>query len=277
VEVQMTELSRRARSIIEEAKRADTPSAADKQRIRNKLIARLGAGALVSSAVIGSSASSAASGAGAAGSTSASGGFGAVTGLAGATGTGAVGLTTKITLISAIVGAIGVGAVTAPWDEITSSSNEKNGANADRSEQATPQTATSPAAQTQQSATDESAAKTQEKNTLSLSSSDGMRQPIRVDEANNNNITPHLEAELKLLRAAQVALQKGDSNRALSVLNKHRRQFPGGLLRQEREAARAVALCELGRYEQGRQVAQRLLANSPRSPLAQRIARSCNR
>ncbi len=274
----MTELSQRARSIIEEAKRADMPSAADKQRIRKKLIARLGAGALASSAIIGSSASSAASGAGAAGSTSASGGFGAVTGAAGITGTGtAVGLTTKITLISTIVGAIGVGAATAPWDEITGSSNKKSGESGERTEQPTPQTTTSPAAEPRQSATDESAVIVREDNSSSLSSNNGERQSIGADEANSNTITPHLEAELRLLRAAQKALQKGDSSRALSVLNKHRHQFPGGLLRQEREAARAVALCELGRYKQGRQVAQRLLINSPRSPLAQRIARSCNR
>lgn len=272
----MTELSQRARNILEEAKRADTPSVADKHRIRAKLIARLGAGALASGAVIGSSASSAASGAGAASSTSASGGFGAVTGAAGLTGTGtAVGLTTKISLISAIVGAVGVGVVTAPWDAITGSSSKTTGASVDRSERLTSQTAAS-VAKPQQPVMDDSAATTR-KNTPSKSSNEGTPQPIRAETADVNNVTPHLEAEIELLRAAQVALQKGDSRRALSALNKHRRLFPGGMLRQEREAARAVALCELGRYDQGRQVAKRLLVDSPRSPLAQRIARSCNR
>lgn len=274
----MTELGQRARSIIEEAKLADTPSAADKQRIRERLIARLGAGAFASGAVIGSSASSAASGAGTASSSGAGGGLSAVSGASGAAGAGtAVGLTTKITLVSAIVGAIGVGAIVAPWDEFTSSSGDKTETNADRSEQTTPQDAISPAVKPQPSVSDESAEKTRKKETVSLSPKKRTRPAIGADKVNTKDITPRLEAELKLLRAAQVALQKGDSNGALSVLEKHRRQFPTGSLRQEREAARAVALCELGRYEQGRKVAQRLLAKSPRSPLTQRIARSCNK
>ena len=59
------------------------------------------------------------------------------------------------------------------------------------------------------------------------------------------------------------------------ALDAHARLFPRGAMRQEREATRAISLCELGRVEAGRKVARRVFARSPRTPLAKRVARSC--
>ncbi|MBN1656182.1 MAG: hypothetical protein JXA30_20605 [Deltaproteobacteria bacterium] len=286
----MIELSQRARRVIEEARLADRPSSADKRRIRDKLVARLGAGALVTGAVVGSSATGAAGGAGAAGSSSAGSAFGSVAtgaasgagataGAAGAaSGAGAgvaVGLTTKITLVSAVIGAIGIGAATTPWESLTTSKTEQKKTNSTVTAQPTPKRTADLEHKALRSTTDSPSVETHEANLETLSSDSAKQRRIRKN--GSEAISPQLKAELKLLRAAQLALQQGDSTGALAELNSHRRQFPRGLLQQEREAARAVALCELGRLEQGRQVAQRLLSMSPRSPLAQRIRRSCDR
>jgi hypothetical protein len=82
-----------------------------------------------------------------------------------------------------------------------------------------------------------------------------------------------LAAEAAELREAHRAMQGGDPARALAVLDG--RQAKGNALREEREAARVLALCQLGRVDEARAAAARFLQSSPRSPLADRVRGAC--
>src|SRR6478752_605494 len=55
-----------------------------------------------------------------------------------------------------------------------------------------------------------------------------------------------LAAEVALLSRATSALGAGRASEALKVLNQHQREFPSGILSEERRAAKAQALCSLG-------------------------------
>ena len=85
-----------------------------------------------------------------------------------------------------------------------------------------------------------------------------------------------LEGEMKLLRQADGALRRGDAAGALSALNQHAAQYPSGVLSQEREGVRAIALCSLGNAGQGQSAAVRFLSQAAKSPLASRIRSACS-
>jgi hypothetical protein len=81
-----------------------------------------------------------------------------------------------------------------------------------------------------------------------------------------------LAEEVALLSRATSALRTGRASDALKTLNEHQSRFPKGLLSEERRAARAQALCTLGR----RSEAERELAKlSPTSPQAARAKQLC--
>jgi len=84
-----------------------------------------------------------------------------------------------------------------------------------------------------------------------------------------------LDAEMALLASAQAAIQRGDYATALARLDDHQRAFPGGVLSEERTAARVVALCGAGRQAEARSLASAFLARHPTSPLAPRVRASC--
>jgi hypothetical protein len=82
-----------------------------------------------------------------------------------------------------------------------------------------------------------------------------------------------LAAETQRLREANGALRGGDAQRALALLDE---QSAGGAqLREERAAARILALCDLGRTDEARAQAAAFLQKSPQSPLADRVRKSC--
>lgn len=82
-----------------------------------------------------------------------------------------------------------------------------------------------------------------------------------------------LTDETRRLREAHGALTGGDPARALSLLDEQ--AAAGVQLREERTAARILALCQLGRVDEARVAGARFLAESPRSPLADRVRASC--
>jgi hypothetical protein len=85
-----------------------------------------------------------------------------------------------------------------------------------------------------------------------------------------------LVAEAAALRQAQQAMSAGQSERALSLVAEQDQQFAGGVLGQERAAARIFALCNLGRVAEARQQAQAFERRWPRSPLISRVRRACD-
>lgn len=82
-----------------------------------------------------------------------------------------------------------------------------------------------------------------------------------------------LAEEVLLLSRATSALHAGRAQAALSALAEHQRTFPRGHLTVERVAARAQALCQLGRKAEGERELARL---SPASPQAARARRACS-
>jgi hypothetical protein len=82
-------------------------------------------------------------------------------------------------------------------------------------------------------------------------------------------------AELALIEAAQQSLQRTQPSRALGQLEQHARSYPRGLLASEREALRAIALCEAGRGAEGRKVRDLFLARAGSTPIAERVRKAC--
>lgn len=84
-----------------------------------------------------------------------------------------------------------------------------------------------------------------------------------------------LSREARALSVVQRAVRDGRSSEALALLDQQDRDFPQGELRQERVAARVVALCAAGRASEARALAASFLAQAPRSPLAARMRTVC--
>jgi len=81
--------------------------------------------------------------------------------------------------------------------------------------------------------------------------------------------------ELGLIRKATGALRDGQPTRALQLLAEHARHHPEGMLAQERQGLRVLALCAAGRQAEGAAARTRFLRAAPRSPLAGRVEDAC--
>jgi hypothetical protein len=84
-----------------------------------------------------------------------------------------------------------------------------------------------------------------------------------------------LAEENQLLAQARAALIDGRPEQALTRLADHARRFPDGVLTEERQALRAVALCEAGRDADGDAAARSFLREHPQAALAQRVRSAC--
>jgi len=85
--------------------------------------------------------------------------------------------------------------------------------------------------------------------------------------------TDRLAEEVELLARATRDLHSARAGDALKVLDEYRRKFPNGLLMEERCAARAQALCALGRQ---REALAELDQLAPRSLAAARAKEICD-
>jgi TolA-binding protein len=84
-----------------------------------------------------------------------------------------------------------------------------------------------------------------------------------------------LAEEVALLSQAAKDLRAGHAASALSALNEHQKKFPNGALSQERRAARAEALCALGRGSEAQSELALLERRAPKSPLLVRARQRC--
>jgi hypothetical protein len=82
-----------------------------------------------------------------------------------------------------------------------------------------------------------------------------------------------LRSELDLLERVQAALKRGDGSAALRELDAH--ITSDRMLLAERQAARVLSLCQLGRVAEARQAAARFAAQHPDSVQRELIAGSC--
>jgi hypothetical protein len=85
-----------------------------------------------------------------------------------------------------------------------------------------------------------------------------------------------LAQEVAILSRAGAELHGGRPQAALSLLNEHQAKFPNGALTQERTAARARALCALGRLTEAEAELGRLARTSPNSPHVARARKACS-
>jgi hypothetical protein len=76
--------------------------------------------------------------------------------------------------------------------------------------------------------------------------------PPAPSSAQSRGKSERLAEEVALLARAAADLNSGRNAEALRELDQHRRLFPNGQLTQERRAARARALCALGRREEAK-------------------------
>lgn len=82
-----------------------------------------------------------------------------------------------------------------------------------------------------------------------------------------------LSAELALLATAQRALREHQPQRALESAQQHASQFAAGSLGEERRGIEALARCQLGESQHPSVTA--FLREAPSSPLAARVRREC--
>jgi hypothetical protein len=82
-----------------------------------------------------------------------------------------------------------------------------------------------------------------------------------------------LAAEVAILSRATRDLRAGRPAEALKALDEYRRKFPKGLLSEEQRAARAQALCALGRFDEAN---EKLAGLAPQSPLAVQARQFCD-
>jgi hypothetical protein len=89
--------------------------------------------------------------------------------------------------------------------------------------------------------------------------------------------SPHdTDGELRLVRAIDDALRRGDYAGALRALDAHDAAFGPGHFAQECAAARVLVGCGSGLTEAGRQSACAFFSRYPRSPMNERIQTSCS-
>lgn len=86
---------------------------------------------------------------------------------------------------------------------------------------------------------------------------------------------PDLARELKLIDAAQAALDRGDAQEALVWTERHAREFATGQLRDVRLAARVRALCALDRIDAARRTRTHLQRDFPDSNVTRALSSQC--
>jgi RNA polymerase sigma-70 factor (ECF subfamily) len=80
-----------------------------------------------------------------------------------------------------------------------------------------------------------------------------------------------------LLRDVRAALASGQPERAMAMLDARGGEHDEGVLAEEREAARIVTLCALGRTREAGEASRRFFAAHGSSPLAERVRRACEK
>lgn len=88
--------------------------------------------------------------------------------------------------------------------------------------------------------------------------------------------TSTLSLEVAILSRAASSLRAGRPAEALKAVDEHQSKFPNGLLVEERRAARAQALCALGRRSEAEADLARLSSSSPQAVRARKACASAH-
>ena len=84
-----------------------------------------------------------------------------------------------------------------------------------------------------------------------------------------------LAAEMKLVSRAAVEINGGHHRAAITLLQKHRRSFPEGIMAQERDGLEIIALCSSGQDARAQKKYSTFRRNSPNAPILMRITKTC--
>jgi len=113
---------------------------------------------------------------------------------------------------------------------------------------------------------------------LSGGGSSRRRAPTRTVKPADAPVTdssPTIDAEMRLLNAAQSSIRSGTPVDAIRLLEEHASRFPSSKLADAREVAHMVVLCRLGQVSLAREEVDRFLARRPGSAFAERVANVC--
>jgi len=282
---ELGELSADAKSLVELGRNSDGPSASDRQRVKSRLAAELGAAAFVVAAAATTTLPAALPAAGA-GASALTAPWVALRGL------WTHGLV-KAAAAASAVGALYLGALTlapsTPRSQAhppklagrTSAAHEqlavppesstRSASGAEQSATSTP-TPTPPAAagpaEAQALLPAPRAHAARARASAAQRSSEAAADDARVGPAPST-----LGAELALLASAQRALREHQPQRALELAQQHAARFVSGSLGEERRGIEALAHCQLG--EPGHATVANFLAQAPSSPLAARVRKEC--
>ncbi len=101
----------------------------------------------------------------------------------------------------------------------------------------------------------------------------GMPASVRIATAPQSPSV--LESERRLVGTGVAALHAGDAASALTLFDQHAREYPHGILAEERAAERVAALCALSREAEARAAGAAFLRDHGRSPLSARVRGLC--
>ena len=245
--------------ILELARSARTPSEADKAAVERKLAAALGiwAGAGTATAAAASS---------------------------GQVGTGklAAGAALKWWLSGATAligaGAVGYVALSSPAAEPARAGQGQGRVPAARIEPAQAVAAPAVVAAAGDAAATETAVATETATATETAAAETAEVAPRTTHRERRREARGAQAgEVELLHRAQSAWRSGQARAALELLDQHRARFARSSLRSERDALRALCLCEVGRGDEAQQLARKVLARDPNTPLRAALERSCAR
>jgi hypothetical protein len=256
----MTDLDPKARSLIDAARPAEGPSARQRKRLRGVVLAQVGAAVALGSATTGSAAAA---------------------GTTGAAAVGVTGLTVGLKVLLAV--SVIAGASSIAYMVLGTSATKGLVVTTATSTQVRMPTPTSTAS----TSTPTASATTAMASVISAPPSIPTPSPSAILTAATAAMMPSppqatasvasrtLDIETSLLAQAQAAMASGHPADALRALDEHAARFPGGVLAEEREVQRIVALCDVGRRDEARAAAQRFLQERPESIYAGKVRVSC--
>jgi hypothetical protein len=279
-----SELSPDARSLVEQGRVADAPSAVDRQRIKSRLAAELGASAFVVTALSSTLPAAVRGGpAWAAPGTAARGlrrhGLGKLVGAA--TALGALGAlyfgAVSWTPTKAPANAYAPVVVPQPQSPTSVERAMPEAIAADQPPLAKQKPAATPttlnqAAPTTPAVVEASLPARQDPTTRTVAKRSDHAAATLAAATQQPRVST-LSAELTLLAAAQRALREHQPQQALLVARQHAARFASGSLGEERRGIEALAHCQLGERKHPSVAA--FLQEAPSSPLAVRVQKEC--
>jgi hypothetical protein len=269
MEVAMNDLSRESRALLAAARHRDGLSAADKDRVRNKITRRLGAGLALGSAVTASATVAEAAHATVAATTA--------VWLSGAA---------KVLGFVAIAGGVTVGAVRVSQQGAHKSAMARAPTDLIGSGVASKQKLARKMPQAASTSQLENPAQVKEPAPPPVRELPATKHDPRVSSASSLTNQPAsqpaakpaddgLSSQIAAIREARTAIRRGDGRTALAALDQGLPLGQGGPLEQEAIVVRVSALCLLGDVSKARRTAEQFLARFPDSLLAPRLRNSC--